>query len=125
MTMRSTSLLAAATLLAAPLAMASAREGSSRERAQGAGHAQVVEISVTSDGFVPARATVKAGKPVTLVVTRKVERTCATQIVLADLGIREDLPLGKAVEVTFTPKKPGEVRYACGMDMIAGALVVE
>jgi plastocyanin domain-containing protein len=87
--------------------------------------AQVVEISVTGDGFVPARATVKAGQPVTLVVTRKVERTCATDIVLKDPGIKRALPLNQPVEVTFTPSKPGTVRYACAMDMIAGALAVE
>jgi plastocyanin domain-containing protein len=33
--------------------------------------------------------------------------------------------LHQAVEVDFTPAKTGKVRYACAMDMIAGAIVVE
>ncbi len=86
---------------------------------------QVVELSVTNEGFVPAKAVVKAGKPVTLVVTRKTERTCATEIVIKDFGIKKDLPLNQTVTVTFTPKKPGSVRYACAMDMIAGTLTAE
>jgi plastocyanin domain-containing protein len=89
------------------------------------GAAQVVEIAVTGKGFEPAAVTVKAGRPVKLVVTRKTERTCATEIVIKDYGVNQPLPLDKPVEVTFTPKKAGPVRYACGMDMIAGVLNVE
>jgi len=42
-----------------------------------------------------------------------------------ELGISRPLPLGKAVDVRFTPKKTGTLRYACAMDMIAGELVVQ
>jgi plastocyanin domain-containing protein len=83
---------------------------------------QVVKLAVTQDGFAPEKLTVKAGQPVKLVVTRQVERTCATHIVMKDFGVNQPLPLGKAVEVTVTPKKPGSYRFSCGMDMIAGSL---
>ncbi len=86
---------------------------------------RVVNVEVTKDGFVPAEIPVKAGEPVKLVVTRKVERTCATEIVMKDFGVNQPLPLDKPVTVTVTPKKPGEYRYACGMDMIAGVLKVD
>lgn len=86
---------------------------------------QVIEMAVTSEGFVPAKIKAKAGQPVRLVVTRKTERTCATEIAVKEYGIKTALPLNKAVDVTFTPTKAGEVRYACGMDMIAGVLLVE
>jgi plastocyanin domain-containing protein len=89
------------------------------------GYEQVVELSVTADGFVPASFKVHAGHPVKLVVTRKVERTCATDIVIKALKISAPLSLNKAVELTFTPTKPGKVRFACAMDMIAGEIVVE
>ena len=88
-------------------------------------HEQRVVIAVTKDGFVPAEVRVKAGRPVRLVVTRKVDRTCATDIVIRDFGIRKPLPLDKPVEVRLTPRKPGAIRYACAMDMIAGRLIVE
>jgi plastocyanin domain-containing protein len=87
--------------------------------------AQRVEISVTSEGFVPATTKVKVGKPVTLVVTRKVDRTCATDIVIKDYGVNKPLPANVPVEVTLTPKKAGAIRYTCAMDMIAGELVAE
>lgn len=86
---------------------------------------QVVELSVTSEGFVPSQVTVKAGKPVKLVVTRRTDRTCATEIVMKDFGVKQELPLEKPVAVTVTPKKAGDYRYACGMDMIAGVLKAE
>ncbi|MBE2251903.1 MAG: cupredoxin domain-containing protein [Myxococcus sp.] len=85
-----------------------------------------IDVAVTSDGFVVANApTLKAGQPVTLVVTRSVEKTCATDIVLKEFGLSQPLPLNKPVEVSFTPKKAGVVRFACAMDMIAGSLKVE
>ena len=85
-----------------------------------------VNVSVTKAGFVVENPpAVKAGQPVTLVVTRSVERTCATEIVLKDYGISQPLPLNKLVEVTFTPRQPGSVRFACAMDMISGSLKVE
>ena len=84
-----------------------------------------LEIAVTDDGFVPARARVKVGEPVKLVVTRKVENTCATEIVFRDYDINKPLPQGQRVELTITPKKAGPIRYACAMDMVAGELVAE
>jgi plastocyanin domain-containing protein len=84
-----------------------------------------IEMAVTSEGFVPAEVRVKAGQPVKLLVTRKIDRTCATDIVIKEYGINKPLPLNTPVEVTFTPTKPGKVRYACAMDMIAGAFIVE
>jgi len=84
-----------------------------------------VAIVVTEKGFEPEVVTVAAGKPVTLTVTRQTAKTCATELVLKEHGIRQDLPLGQSVEITFTPEKPGELRYACGMDMIAGKIVVK
>jgi plastocyanin domain-containing protein len=84
-----------------------------------------VNLTVTKKGFEPASVRLKAGQPVRLTVTRRVERTCATEIVIKDYAINQPLPLNKTVEVRFTPRKSGAIRYACGMDMIAGSLVVE
>ena len=86
---------------------------------------QTVEVAVTKDGFVPSTVTVRHGQPVKLIVTRKVERTCATDIVSKDLGVNQSLPLDKPVTVNVAAKKPGEYRFACAMDMIAGTLKVE
>jgi plastocyanin domain-containing protein len=86
---------------------------------------QHIAISVTEDGFVASGSKIKVGEPVTLVVTRKVDRTCATDIVIKDYGVKQALPKDEAVTLTFTPTKPGPIRYACAMDMVAGELVAE
>jgi plastocyanin domain-containing protein len=118
-------------LLALPLAAALLAPWSARALEAGKAPAttkkgaQVVELTVTKDGFVPASVSVKRGKPVKLVVTRKIERTCATEIVMKEFGVRQPLPLEKTVTVEVTPRKAGEYRYTCGMDMIAGVLKVE
>ncbi len=87
--------------------------------------ARTVELAVTADGFVPAEVRVKKGEPLRLAITRKVERTCATEIVVKDYGIDRPLPLGKTVYVDFTPTRSGSVRYACAMNMIGGVLIVD
>lgn len=85
-----------------------------------------ISMSVTEDGFEPAKVTVKKGQPVKLVVTRKTEKTCATEIVIDDPPVRAKLPLNEPVTVAFTPKKSGQLKYGCGMDkMVGGVIVVE
>ena len=84
-----------------------------------------VTISVTEQGFEPQVVKVSAGKPVTLVVTRQTSKTCATEVVMAEYGINKPLPLGEAVEISFTPKAPGEIHYACAMDMYKGTIQAE
>ena len=84
-----------------------------------------IAIAVTENGFEPAEVTVEMGKPVTLVITRKTDKTCAKEFVMKERGIRKNLPLDQAVEIQFTPTESGELRYACGMDMIAGKVIVK
>ena len=86
---------------------------------------RTVELTVTSKGFEPADVKVKAGQPVRLVVTRKTDKTCATEIVLDDLGINQPLPLNTPVTVEFTPSDSGTLRYACAMNHISGIVTVQ
>ncbi len=89
-----------------------------------AGQARTVEISVTRNGFEPARVKVTKDEPLKLVVTRKTDDTCAKQIVIPDENIKADLPLGRPVTLSFTPRRTGEIEYACGMNMVTGVLEV-
>jgi len=109
--------LAAAAAVVALVALAAGCGG-------GGGVKDRVTVEVTNEGFVPKEIPAKVGQPITLVVTRKTDLTCAKQIVFADLGIEKDLPMNEAVEVTVTPERQGELRFACDMDMVAGRLVV-
>ncbi|GEL68851.1 cupredoxin domain-containing protein [Myxococcus virescens] len=86
---------------------------------------QTVDLTVTSKGFEPSDVKVKAGQPVRLVVTRKTAKTCATEIVMADLGINKPLPMDTPVTVEFTPSKSGTLRYACAMDHISGLVTIQ
>ncbi len=86
-----------------------------------------IQISVTEKGFEPESVDVPAGKPVTLVFTRKTDKTCAKEVILTmDDGkkIEKALPLDQPVELATTFSKAGKLGYACGMDMIKGTIVV-
>jgi plastocyanin len=84
-----------------------------------------VEMWVTEKGFEPEKIPAKAGQPITLVITRKVERTCATEILFQGQQGKTDLPFNKTVEVTYTPKASGKITFGCAMGMmIAGVLEV-
>jgi plastocyanin domain-containing protein len=82
-----------------------------------------VEVQVTDAGFEPGRIPAKAGKPLTLAITRKTDRTCAREILFAGQEGKTELPLNKTVEVTYTPKASGEVKFGCAMGMMVGGVL--
>ena len=82
----------------------------------------------TEKGFEPEDVQVPAGKPVTLVFTRKTDKTCAKEVILnmADgTKLEKQLPLDKHVEFAATFPAAGKLGYACGMDMIKGTITVQ
>lgn len=85
---------------------------------------QTVKVAVTDAGFVPAEVRVQSGRPVVFLVTRTTDATCAKEIVIPEEHIRRALPLNQQVRLTFTPEKKGDLRYVCGMDMVAGSIKV-
>lgn len=88
-------------------------------------HGQNVELSVTEKGFEPNQINVKPGEPVTLKVTRKTDSTCATAIQIPAKNIKKDLPLNKVVSIDLGKLEKGEIRFACGMDMVSGIILVK
>lgn len=107
--------LAAAVPFLAAVEMVSAREDS---------RLQTVTIRVTDMGFEPARVTIKRGIPVRVRVLRTTDKTCATEIVFPDYGVRRTLPLNEWVTINFTPTRSGEFSFTCGMGMQRGTLIV-
>ena len=83
-----------------------------------------IPVSVTENGFEPSRIEVKHDQPVTLLVTRKTDVTCATEIVVPSRNITQDLPLNQTVRIALGPLQKGEVAFACGMDMEKGTIAV-
>lgn len=86
---------------------------------------QVVNVSVTENGFEPSSIDVKPGEPVVLKVTRKTDSTCAKQVQLPSKKIKKDLPLNKTVSIVLGTLEKGEVRFACGMNMVSGVILVK
>jgi plastocyanin domain-containing protein len=82
-----------------------------------------VEVAVTEKGFEPSRIPARAGAPLTLVITRKTDSTCARDIVFTGREGKTELPLDKPVEVTYTPKVSGEVKFGCAMGMMVGGVL--
>jgi len=66
-------------LLLLPALVALALPALAAEPAKGG---QTVQMTVTDDGYVPARIEARKGVPLTLVITRKTDRTCATELVV-------------------------------------------
>ena len=82
------------------------------------GAATRVEVQVTESGFVPDTIPGQVGKPITLVVTRKTDRTCARELVIKGQPGKTELPLDHGVEVTFTPAASGRLPFGCAMGMM-------
>jgi plastocyanin domain-containing protein len=84
-----------------------------------------IHIDVTDQGFEPAQATMRSGQPATLVFTRKTDQTCVTELVIADLGVRRELPIGQPVRIEVPAGRTGTLSYACGMDMVRGQVTIQ
>jgi len=84
---------------------------------------QLVDITVTEEGYIPKEVSVAKGRPVHMRVTRKTDKTCATEVVIAEHDINVKLPLDQTVDITFTPTKSGELRYGCAMDHMISSVI--
>lgn len=108
-------------LIASLLALSFAHAGIAASTSK----SQVVELQVTEKGFEPSSIDVKPGTAVTLKVTRITDATCATAIKIPSKKIKKELPLNKAVTINLGKLEKGEIRFACGMDMLGGKILVQ
>lgn len=86
---------------------------------------QKAKVQITDQGFQPASITLQRGVSAQVTFLRTTDTTCAKEVVFADYGIRRELPVNKAVVISFTPKKAGEFTFSCGMNMMRGKLIVK
>lgn len=87
-----------------------------------------VEISVTENGFEPSSSTVAKGEQVTLVFTRKTDKTCATSVIVymdPKTKVEKDLPLNTPVSIPLTAAAAGDVKFTCGMNMYTGVVKLQ
>jgi len=84
----------------------------------------VVQVRVTPAGLEPAEVHVPAHRPLTLVVTRTTEQTCATELVVEGAQPeRALLPLDRPVTFTLAAREPGVLRYGCAMGQMIGGVL--
>lgn len=87
-----------------------------------------IAITVTEKGFEPENITVPSGKPVTLVFTRKTDKTCVREVIIpiGDKKIEKKLPLDETVAIDVTFPQGGAITYGCQMDMMfKGVITVQ
>jgi plastocyanin domain-containing protein len=85
---------------------------------------QEVKVMVKG-GYSPDVIVVKKGIPVRIDFYRDETADCSDTIVFGDFNIRKPLPAFRTTPVEFTPEKPGEYTFTCGMGMMKGRLIVE
>ena len=90
----------------------------------GSGSRNEVRVTVTEDGFEPAIVTVARGSEATLVITRRTDKTCATEAVFVESGAKYPLPLNQAVRIPIATTAAETLHYACGMDMYRGQVAI-
>ena len=84
---------------------------------------QTIEIKVTENGFEPSSIDVRPNVPVILEVKRETDDTCATEIQIPEKKIKRKLPLNKVVAINLGALKQGEIRFGCGMKMMAKGMI--
>jgi len=90
----------------------------------GADGVRRIPIEAGKNGYLPARIEGKPDEKLVLVFTRTADGECMAQVKVAG-GAPVDLPKGTPVEVAVTVPASGEVKFACGMDMVTGVIVAK
>src|SRR4029450_1942766 len=108
---------------AASAANPSARSASATA-GRSSGAAQTATVVVSEKGYEPAKVTLRAGTPARITFVRTTDKTCGTEVVFPSLNIKRALPLNEPVAIEFTPARPGDIAFACGMNMLHGTVVV-
>jgi plastocyanin domain-containing protein len=86
----------------------------------------VQEVNITvKGGYSPDVIVVQENIPVRFNFYRDETASCSEQVIFGDFGIARDLPAFKTTRIEFTPDKPGEFTFTCGMNMLRGRLIVE
>lgn len=89
------------------------------------GQIQVVEVALTDRGYMPPKVVLTKGIPVEVTVKNEEARGCIQAFVIPDLEVRENIPLGGSIKISFTPQKAGKIGFTCSMGMYYGEFIVQ
>lgn len=83
------------------------------------------EVTIVVDGgYSPSTIHAQKGKKLTIHFERHDDIKCTDEVVFPDFNINKYLTPHKTTTIEITPKKAGEFRFHCGMDMLEGRIVV-
>lgn len=83
------------------------------------------EVDITvNGGYSPEVISIPLGKTTKINFIRTDPTDCLSEVVLYDFRIKKELPLNQKVTIEITPAKKGEYKYACGMNMYHGKIIV-
>jgi plastocyanin domain-containing protein len=79
-------------------------------------------------GFTPSTVTLPMGGPgskANVTFTRTSDDTCARDVVITDLGVKEPLPLNTPVKIDIPTDVARTLSFQCGMAMYKSSLIVK
>ena len=89
---------------------------------------QVAARAVTIElpgGYKTGAAKIKAGQAAQVTFVLKEDAGCGNDVVFSAAHWRKTFKVGERVTVKLPPQKRGELKFACGMDMYKGSLLVQ
>lgn len=84
---------------------------------------QVVRMDLTRRGYSPNVLFVKKDIPVRWVINVKQMTRCTDEIIMPEYSIRKKLEYGENI-IEFAPKKSGDIKFSCWMEMVWGKFMV-
>jgi sulfite exporter TauE/SafE len=89
----------------------------------GADGVVVIPLTIQNSKFIPSTLQIPAGKPVRIVVTRKEDTACSSQLSIPQLGKTVNLTPNGVTSVNLPAADAGQYTLTCGMGMMSGSLV--
>lgn len=87
-----------------------------------------LRVTGTEHGWTPSTLSLPqgaAGSTTTVTFVRTTDKTCATEVVFPDLGMKKELLLNQPVAVQVPTDTARTLTFQCGMAMYKGKLVVK
>lgn len=86
---------------------------------------QQVATIVVKGGYSPQTLVLQAGIPAQVNFDMQDATACLAHIVFEKLGIDKDLTKQKITTINIPTNHPGEIDYACGMNMFHGKILIK
>lgn len=84
------------------------------------------EVTIIVDGgYSPSTIRAVIGEKLTIHFERHDDIKCTDEVVFPDFNIKKYLTPYKTTTIEIMPKKTGEYRFHCGMDMLEGKIIVK